>query len=154
MTIKPRPQREPKPRPPRGGSGVSLVAIEGIGEVFAEKLKAAGAVSLASLLEIGATRDGRQKLGKKTGINPQLILEWVNRADLFRIKGVGEEYSDLLEAAGVDTVVELAQRKAENLYQKMVATNAEKKLVRKLPTQAQVAGWIVQAKELPRVVSY
>jgi predicted flap endonuclease-1-like 5' DNA nuclease len=154
MTIKPRPQREPKPRPPRGGSGVSLVAIEGIGEVFAEKLKAAGAVSLASLLEIGATRDGRQKLGKKTGINPQLILEWVNRADLFRIKGVGEEYSDLLEAAGVDTVVELSQRNPGNLHKQLLLANQERKLVRKLPAQTQVADWVEQAKQLPRKIEY
>ena len=82
------------------------------------------------------------------------MLEWTNRADLFRIKGVGEEYSDLLEAAGVDTVVELAQRNTEHLFQKMVATNEGKKKVRKLPTQGQVADWIEQAKALPRVMTY
>jgi len=83
-----------------------------------------------------------------------LVLEWVNHADLFRINGVGEEYSDLLEAAGVDTVPELAQRNPEHLYQKLVEVNQEKKLVRRLPTQAQVSDWIEQSKQLPRVVTY
>jgi predicted flap endonuclease-1-like 5' DNA nuclease len=83
-----------------------------------------------------------------------LILEWVNHVDLFRIKGVGEEYSDLLEEAGVDTVPELAQRNPEHLHQKLVAVNQEKKLVRQLPTQAQVSNWIEQAKRLPRVIAY
>jgi len=83
-----------------------------------------------------------------------LILEWVNQADLFRLKGVGEEYSDLLESAGVDTVVELAHQEAENLYEKLVAVNQEKKLVRKLPTLEQVKSWVEQAKKLPRVVTF
>ena len=83
-----------------------------------------------------------------------MILEWVNLADLFRIKGVGEEYSDLLEEAGVDTVVELAQRNPDNLYEKVVDVNHQKKLVRKLPTQGQVDDWVRQAKNLPRVVTY
>ena len=87
-------------------------------------------------------------------LNPSSTVEWVNLADLFRIKGVAEEYSDLLEEAGVDTVVELAQRNAENLFQKIVETNQEKRLVRKLPAQGQVANWIEQAKTLPRVVTY
>ena len=84
----------------------------------------------------------------------ELEAAFRNRADLYRIKGVGQEYSDLLEAAGVDTVVELAQRKAENLYAKMVEVNTAKKLVRKMPTQAQVAGWVDAAKALPRAVNY
>jgi predicted flap endonuclease-1-like 5' DNA nuclease len=88
------------------------------------------------------------------GISEKLILEWVNHVDLFRIKGVASEYSDLLEEAGVDTVPELAQRKPENLYQKIVETNQAKKLVRKLPTAAQVADWVAQAKALPRKVNY
>ena len=132
----------------------ALESIEGIGATYAQKLRVVGVTTVGDLLEKGATPKGRQEIAENSGISEKLVLEWVNRADLFRIKGVGEEYSDLLEAAGVDTVVELAQRKAENLYQKMVATNSEKKLVRKLPTQAQVADWIAQAKELPRVVSY
>ena len=132
----------------------TLESIEGIGATYAQKLRAVGVTTVEGLLTKGATPKGRQEIAENSGISDKLVLEWVNRADLFRIKGVGEEYSDLLEAAGVDTVVELAQRKAENLFQKMVATNAEKKLVRKLPTQAQVADWVAQAKALPRVVSY
>jgi len=83
-----------------------------------------------------------------------MILRWVNHADLFRIKGVGEEYADLLEAAGVDTVPELAQRNAENLLQKVTEVNEEKNLVRALPRLDQLQDWIGQAKELPRKVEY
>ena len=108
----------------------------------------------AGLLKAGSTPKGRQKLAEKSGISPKLILEWVNLADLFRVKGIGEEYSDLLEEAGVDTVPELAQRNPGNLYAALVETNRKKKLVRQLPSQAQVASWVAQAKDLPRVVSY
>jgi predicted flap endonuclease-1-like 5' DNA nuclease len=131
-----------------------LVAVEGIGEAYAQKLQAAGIATVEALLKQGASPQGRQELCDKTGIAENLILEWVNRVDLFRVKGVGEEYSDLLEAAGVDTVPELAQRNPENLYQKLVAANREKKRVRKLPAQAQVGDWVEQAKHLPRVVTY
>ncbi|NLS77396.1 MAG: DUF4332 domain-containing protein [Chloroflexi bacterium] len=131
-----------------------LAMVEGIGDVYAAKLQGVGINSIEALLEKGSTPKGRQELAESTGISGKLILEWVNRADLFRIKGIGEEYSDLLESAGVDTVPELAQRKAENLYQKMVETNAEKKLVRKLPSAKQVADWVAQAKALPRIVQY
>jgi predicted flap endonuclease-1-like 5' DNA nuclease len=131
-----------------------LIAIEGIGQVYAGKLAAAGLATTEALLKQGASPKGREALAEKTGISGHLILEWVNRADLFRIKGVAEEYSDLLEAAGVDTVPELAQRNAENLYAKLAEVNAAKKLVRRLPTQAQVADWIAQAKELPRAITY
>jgi predicted flap endonuclease-1-like 5' DNA nuclease len=132
----------------------SIISIEGIGETYAAKLKGIGIASVEALLQAGASPKGRQDIAEKSDISDKLVLEWVNRADLYRIKGVGEEYSDLLEAAGVDTVVELATRNADNLYQKMVATNEEKKLVRKLPTAAQVAGWVEQAKQLPRVLTY
>jgi len=131
-----------------------LAVIEGIGEAYEAKLKAVGAGTLEALLEKGSTPKGRKELAVATAISDALILKWVNRADLFRVKGIGEEYSDLLEAAGVDTVVELAQRKGENLYAKLVEVNAAKKLVRQLPTQAAVEGWIAFAKNLPRVVSY
>jgi predicted flap endonuclease-1-like 5' DNA nuclease len=131
-----------------------LVVIEGIGEAYAQKLQAAGVTSVEALLEKGSTPQGRKELAEQTGISGNLILGWVNRADLLRIKGIGEEYSDLLEKAGVDTVVELAQRNPENLYAKLVEVNAAQKLVRRLPGQAQVAEWIRQAKELPRVVRY
>ena len=97
---------------------------------------------------------GRKELAEGTGISEHLILKWVNHVDLYRIKGIGSEYADLLEASGVDTVVELAQRNPENLFEKMSEVNAEKALVRKLPTASQVADWVAQAKGLPRVVSY
>jgi len=132
----------------------ALTAIEGIGSAYAEKLKAAGVGSLDTPLKAGATAKGRKELAGATGISDKLILGWVNRADLFRINGIGEEYSDLLEKAGVDTVPELAQRNAENLYKKMVEVNEAEKLVRKLPTQDQVQGWVDTAKSLPRVVEY
>ena len=131
-----------------------LLAIEGIGEVYFGKLQAAGIHSLEALLEAGKTPEGRKELAEKSGISYKAILEWVNRADLFRIKGVAEEYSDLLECAGVDTVVELAKRRADNLFEKMKAVNAEKKLVRRLPTQAMVANWVEQAKGLDRIITY
>ena len=132
----------------------TLESSEGIGAAYAQKLRAVGVTTVEDLLKKGATPKGRQEIAENSGISGKLVLRWVKHADLFRIKGVGEEYADLLEASGVDTVVELAQRKAENLDQKMVATNMEKKLVRKLPTQSQVAGWVAQANELPRVVTY
>jgi predicted flap endonuclease-1-like 5' DNA nuclease len=106
------------------------------------------------LLEKGATPKGRKKIAEKAGISEKLILEWVNHADLFRVRGVGEEYADLLEEAGVDTVPELAQRKPENLYQKLREVNQAKKLVRRPPSQAEVSSWVKQAKELDRVVTY
>ena len=131
-----------------------IVSIEGIGKVYGAKLQAADIRTTEALLERGATPKGRKELAEQTGISGTLILEWVNRADLYRIKGVNEEYSDLLEAAGVDTVPELAQRNADNLYEALVKVNAEKKLVRQMPGRDQVASWIAQAKELPRVLTY
>ena len=131
-----------------------LTKVEGIGEFYAQKLQEAGIGTTQALLQKGASPQGRQEIAEKTDISERLILEWVNHVDLFRIKGVGEEYSDLLEEAGVDTVPELAQRNAEHLYQKLVAVNQEKKLVRQLPGQAQVSDWIGQAKRLPRVIIY
>ena len=131
-----------------------LETIEGIGETYANKLREAGIVTTEALLEQGATPKGRKEIAQKTGIGDSLILKWINRADLFRIKGIGEEYADLLEAAGVDTVPDLARRKAENLYQKMVEVNTAKKLVRQVPAQSQVGDWIEQAKKLRRVMTY
>jgi len=128
--------------------------IEGIGPAYAEKLIGAGIKTTDDLLEAGSTPKGRKNLAKNTGISGKLILEWVNLADLFRIKGVGEEYSDLLEEAGVDTVVELSKRVADNLHAKMLEVNEEKKLVRRPPTLNEVKQWIEQAKKLPRKVEY
>ncbi|MCZ7553439.1 MAG: DUF4332 domain-containing protein [Anaerolineales bacterium] len=131
-----------------------LVYIEGVGEIYAEKLKAAGVKSTDALLKQGSTPKGRKTIAEKSGISEKLILEWVNHVDLFRIKGVGEEYADLLEEAGVDTVPELAQRNPENLLEKLVEVNEKKKLVRRLPVQSQVTDWVAQAKTLPRVIEY
>lgn len=131
-----------------------LQEVEGIGPVNADKLKKAGVGSTDSLLNMGSTAAGRKDLAAKSGVSEKLILEWVNHVDLFRVKGVGEEYADLLEEAGVDTVVELAQRKADNLLKKMTEVNASKNLVNKMPALSQVEDWIAQAKKLPRAISY
>jgi predicted flap endonuclease-1-like 5' DNA nuclease len=132
----------------------NIKKVEGIGDTYAGKLKTIGITSTEALLEKGSTPKGRQEVAEKAGISDKLILEWVNRVDLFRVNGIGEEYSDLLESAGVDTVIELAQRRADNLTKKMEEVNTAKKLVRRLPTQAQVQDWIEQAKKLPRKVNY
>lgn len=131
-----------------------LIDIEGIGEKYAEKLKAAGVRSVNGLLEKGGSPKGRKELEEQTGISGSLILEWVNHADLYRIRGVGSEFSDLLEEAGVDSVPELARRVPENLYQKMVEVNQQKKLVRRLPVKAMVESWVEQAKTLERKVTH
>ncbi|MEE4185951.1 MAG: DUF4332 domain-containing protein [Gammaproteobacteria bacterium] len=131
-----------------------LETIEGIGPALCEKLEAAGVGSCENLLETGATKKGRGEIAAKTGISEAKILKFVNHADLMRIKGIGGEYSELLEAAGVDSVPELAQRNAANLVAKMTSVNAEKKLVRALPSETQVAGWIQQASGLPKVVHH
>lgn len=131
-----------------------LQYVEGIGPAYAGKLEQAGLTTCLDLLQAGATRKGREAIVAQTGLSSALVLKWVNHVDLYRIKGVGSEYADLLEAAGVDTVVELAQRNPGNLYARMVEINQEKALVRQMPTTGQVADWIGQAKGLPRVVSY
>lgn len=131
-----------------------IVDIEGIGPVFAEKLGGAGIKTTEGLLEAGATKKGRKDLADATGIDEKKILRWVNMADLFRVKGVGEQYTDLLEAAGVDTVKELATRRADNLTAKMAEVNAEKNLVRQLPSETTVQGWIDFAKGLEPAVTY
>jgi predicted flap endonuclease-1-like 5' DNA nuclease len=133
---------------------VNIIDVEGIGPVFAGQLEAIGVKTTDNLLERGATPKGREELEEKSGIGHALILKWVNRVDLYRINGVGSEYSDLLEIAGVDTVPELAQRNAANLTETLAEANAARNLVRKLPTLAQVTDWIDQAKALPRVVQY
>jgi len=131
-----------------------IEAVEGIGPVYADKLRAAGVTTVEELLTKGATPKGREEIAQQTEITGKLILRWVNMADLFRIKGVGEEYADLLEAAGVDTVPELAHRRAANLAAKMAKVNEAKNLTRQVPSEAQVADWVAQAKALPRIVTY
>ena len=131
-----------------------LTEVEGIGDVYAQKLTDVGITTTEALLEKGATPQGRKEIAESSGISGTLVLKWVNRADLFRIKGIGEEYADLLEIAGVDTVPELAQRNPVNLYEKLKEVNAEKKLVRRLPGQSDVEAWVAAAKELPRAIHY
>lgn len=132
----------------------SIDAIEGIGPKFATKLRKAGIRTTEGLLKRGSDRAGRRELVAATGFSSHQILEWVNRADLFRVKGVGEEYSDLLEASGVDTVKELRTRNAANLTEKMAEVNRKKRLVRRLPTESMVKRWIAAAKKLTPVVKY
>lgn len=131
-----------------------LTDIEGIAETLAGKLKGVGVGSTGALLKKGATKKGRQEIAAASGINEGFILKFVNHADLMRIKGIGGEYAELLEAAGVDSVPELKNRKAENLHKALVETNGAKALVRQVPSAKQVASWVEQAKALPRVVTH
>jgi uncharacterized membrane protein/predicted flap endonuclease-1-like 5' DNA nuclease len=131
-----------------------LKYIEGIGDVYRQKLFTAGITNVEELLENGSTVHGRNEIVKTTGISEKLLLRWLNMADLYRIQGIGQEYAELLEAAGVDTVPELAQRVPTNLLEKMAAANAHKKMVRRLPDLSQLESWVTQAKNLPRVITY
>ncbi len=131
-----------------------IVDIEGIGPKYAKKLHSVGVRSTGRLLQIGTDKRGRKDLAEETGISEKLVLEWVNLADLMRVKGIGEEYSDLLEEAGVDTVKELRQRVPENLFKALVETNEKKALVRRLPSSKQVKSWVTQAKKLSPIVKY
>ena len=138
---------------PNGWKG-KLESIEGIGPAYAAELRMGGVGSIESLLKRGATRKGREDMAKVTSLSVVRILEWVNRADLYRVKGVGGQYSDLLEQAGVDTAKELAQRNPKNLLQTLLETNERCHLVRKLPTEGQIKNWVKYAKTLKRVVEY
>ena len=131
-----------------------IADIEGIGPVYAGKLEAAGIKTTGALLKRAASPKGRKDLSSESGLEESQILKWANMADLMRVKGVGEEYSELLEAAGVDTVKELRNRRADNLHAKMVEVNAEKKLVRVLPGLSNVERWVAYAKELDPVMTY
>jgi predicted flap endonuclease-1-like 5' DNA nuclease len=131
-----------------------IIDIEGIGAVYTEKLHQHGVRTTERLLRIGATKKGREDLAEMSGISEKLILEWVNLADLMRVRGIGSEYSDLLEEAGVDTVKELRNRRPDNLYQALVKVNKEKKLVRRIPSEKEVKDWVSQAKTLPPAVTY
>lgn len=128
--------------------------IEGIGPVNAAKLSKAGVRGTNGLLKMGATRKGRQELAKATGVSAKIILDWVNRADLFRVKGIGKQYSDLLEAAGVDTAMELAARKPEALLEAMTKANVKLNKVNQMPGLSNVKAWVKNAKTLKRVVEY
>jgi predicted flap endonuclease-1-like 5' DNA nuclease len=133
---------------------VKIEDVEGIGPVYGAKLREAGIASTEALLETAGPAAGRKKLAEVTGISPTLILSWTNHADLCRISGVGSEYADLLEASGVDSCAELAQRNAANLTATMAEANAARNFVRRLPDEAAVIGWIAQAKDLPKVVTH
>ena len=134
--------------------GYKIEDVEGVGPVDGEKLGAVGISAVDKLLELGATKSGRSSLAKETGISEKEILKWVNHADLFRIAGVGPQFAELLEAAGVDTVKELRNRNAENLYSKIGEVNEEKKLVRRLPSLSQVEEMIELAGTLDPKVTH
>lgn len=132
----------------------AIAEIEGIGPAYAAKLTEAGVDSVEALLKAGGNRAGRTQLEEKTGISGALILKWVNHADLFRLKGVAGQFAELLEAAGVDSVAELAQRNAANLAAKLAEVNGEKKLAGRTPSEGDVTDWITEAKSLPRAVEH
>lgn len=132
----------------------AITDIEGVGPAMAEKLAAAGVKTVEALLTAGGTAKGRESLVAATGISASQISRWVNHADLFRLNGVAGQYAELLEAAGVDSVPELAQRNAANLAEKMVAVKEEKHLTKTVPTEAMITKWINEAKTLPRAVSH
>lgn len=142
------------PAPAKATTQGDLIEIEGIGEVYYAKLAAIGLTMQAQMLRDGATTKGRREIADKSGISEALILRWVNHIDLIRINGVGPQYAELLEAAGVDTVPELAQRNPDNLHPKLAAVNEERHLVRRLPTPDDVRAWVAAAKTLPRVVTH
>ena len=133
---------------------IRVEKIEGIGPVYAQTLLAVGIKTTAELLEQGKSRKGREELVEKTGISATLMLKWVNMADMMRISGVGEEYSELLEKAGVDTVKELRNRLPEHLHQAMIEANEIHKLVRRLPHLSEVEKWVKEAKEVEPIMTY
>lgn len=131
-----------------------IIDVEGIGEVYSKKLIEAGINTVDDLLEKCAKPAGRKELAEASGISAKLILTWTNHADLMRINGVGPQFSELLEAAGVDTVKEFRHRKAENLVAKMIEINEQKNLVNRVPSVKEVQKMIDQAKELPPMMEY
>lgn len=131
-----------------------ITEIEGIGPVFEEKLAGAGVKTVEGLLDAGATKAGRKKLAADSGLDEGKILDWVNMADLFRIKGIASQFAELLKAAGVDTVKELRNRNAENLHAKLVEVQEEKKITRTVPALSQVTDFVEQAKALDPIVTY
>ncbi len=128
--------------------------IEGIGPAKKEALAKAGITTTDDLLKACCAKPGRKSTAESTGLSEAELLKFTNMADLMRIKGVGEEYSELLEAAGVDTVKELRNRRADNLTAKMTEVNEAKKLVRSLPSEKTVQGWVDQAKTLDPLVTH
>ncbi|MBU6342533.1 MAG: DUF4332 domain-containing protein [Bacteroidetes bacterium] len=132
-----------------------LIEIKGIGEVYAANLQENfNITTVEELLDLGATKKGRQEIADKSGISESLILRWVNMADLFRLKGVAEDFSDLLEKAGVDTVKELRNRVPANLHAKLVEVNEETGRAGRTPRLDEVESWVAQAKEIEPKVTY
>ena len=131
-----------------------IVDIEGVGNVYAEKLTAANIKNTDELLAKCAKPAGRKELAEATGISPKLIMTWTNHVDLMRINGVGPQFSELLEAAGVDSVKEFKHRVPANLQAKMEEVNAQKHLVQRVPTVTEIEKMVAQAKELPAVIEY
>ena len=131
-----------------------IIDIQGIGPVYAEKLTAIGIETVDQLLEKGADAKGRQAIEEATGIRHDLVLTWVNHADLFRVKGIGPQFAELLEAAGVDTVKELRNRNAANLAAKMAEVNEEKHLTLRTPVEKEIQKFIDLAKELEPKVTH
>ena len=133
---------------------IKISDIEGIGPANAKKLAKCNIRSVSGLLKSCATKSGRKAAAKESGLDEKQILKWVNQADLYRVKGVGSEYSELLEAAGVDTIKELRKRKPENLHAKMLEVNSKKKLVRQPPSIKFVEKWVAEAQKLEPMVTY
>ncbi|MBP5424610.1 MAG: DUF4332 domain-containing protein [Prevotella sp.] len=131
-----------------------IIDIEGVGDVYAEKLISAGINKASELLEKCAAPKGRKELAEATGISEKLILKWTNHTDLYRINGVGPQFAELLEAAGVDTVKEFRHRVAENLQPKLAEVNEQKNICNRVPAVSEVQKMIDQAKELEPKMTY
>jgi predicted flap endonuclease-1-like 5' DNA nuclease len=132
----------------------NLIDIEGIGSYQAGKFASLGIPTEEQLLAAAATPAGRADLAAKVQATMEQILNWANRADLARVDGIGDQFADLLEEAGVDTVPELAQRNPEHLYAKLVELNEDRIIVDRLPGAADVSRWVAEAKSLPRALHY
>lgn len=133
---------------------MKIEEIEGVGPAYAQKLMAAGVPTIDALLEQGSKAKERARLAASTGISEHVLLKWVNAADLMRVTGIGSEFSELLEVAGVDSATELAQRRPEVLQARLVEINNAKKLVRRVPTVNEVEKWVAEARRLPKVVTH
>ncbi len=129
-----------------------IIDIEGIGETYGAKLKSHGVHKTGELLEVAGTKRGREKLASATGIPESLILTWVNHADLMRINGIGGHFSELLEAAGVDTVKELAKRNPDNLFVKLEETNDRLGVSGRVPSLEEIKEMIRQASQMDQRV--
>jgi predicted flap endonuclease-1-like 5' DNA nuclease len=131
-----------------------LAKVEGIGESNCKKLKKANISTTEELLKQGACAKGRREIVKQTNVNSKMLLRWINRIDLYRIKGIGQKYADLLEKAGVDTVLELSKRNPQNFYEKIKEVNFEEEVTQNLPVPKKLENWVKQAKSLPRIITY